>query len=101
MTLNSRPTRTWRNWILALGVLCACLWTAAPVHAEGKLYKVRPGDTLAAIASSHGTTVSAIMRLNKITDRRPHSARTAARTAAGSSACRLRLGKFCGRRRHE
>lgn len=68
MTLNSRPTRTWRNWILALGVLCALLWTAAPVHAEGNLYKVRPGDTLAAIASSHGTTVSAIMRLNKITD---------------------------------
>ena len=68
MTSNSHPTRTWRNWILVLGVLCACLWTAAPVHAEGKLYKVRPGDTLAAIASSHGTTVSAIMRLNKITD---------------------------------
>ena len=68
MTSTNRPTRTWRNLILAIGVLCTCLWTAAPVQAEGKLYKVRPGDTLAAIASSHGTTVGAIMRLNKITD---------------------------------
>lgn len=68
MTLTDRPTCTWRSWILALGVLCACLWTAAPVHAQGQLYKVRPGDTLAAIAARHDTSVSAIMRLNKITD---------------------------------
>ncbi len=63
-----RPTHTWRHLILAASLCCALLWTAAPVHAQGQLYKVRPGDTLAAIAAKHDTTVSAIMRLNKITD---------------------------------
>jgi LysM repeat protein len=67
-TLTNRPTRTWRHLLIAAGVLCVCLWTAAPVHAQGQLYKVRPGDTLAAIAAKHDTTVNAIMRLNKITD---------------------------------
>ena len=67
-TLTNCPIRTWRNLIIAAGVLCVCLWTAAPVHAQGQLYKVRPGDTLAAIAAKHDTTVNAIMRLNKITD---------------------------------
>jgi LysM repeat protein len=67
-TLTNRPTRTWRHLLIAAGVLCVCLWTAAPVHAQAQLYKVRPGDTLAAIAAKHDTTVNAIMRLNKISD---------------------------------
>jgi LysM repeat protein len=65
---TNRPTHAWRHLTIFIGVFCLCLWTAAPVQAQAQLYKVRPGDTLAAIAARHDTTVSAIMRLNKIMD---------------------------------
>ena len=56
------------NWTRCLGYLCFCLWTAAPVQAEVASLQGSPGDTLAAIAAKHGTTVNAIMRLNKLAD---------------------------------
>ena len=36
----------------------------------GRTYRVRPGDTLSAIAARFGTTVAVLMRLNNITDPR-------------------------------
>jgi LysM repeat protein len=65
---TSRPARTWRHLPILLGVLCFCLWAALPASAQSYSYNVRPGDTLAAIAAKHGTTVDAIMRLNSLGD---------------------------------
>lgn len=44
------------------------LVTAQTLHAQSATYAIRPGDTLASIAANHGTSVAAILRLNKIAD---------------------------------
>ena len=46
--------------------------TAKPTQtpAGARTYRVKPGDTLSAIAARFGTTVAALMRLNNITDPR-------------------------------
>jgi LysM repeat protein len=62
------PARTWRHLSILLGVLCLCLWAAVPAYAQSQSYKVRPGDTLAAIAAKYETTVDAIVRLNSLGD---------------------------------
>jgi LysM repeat protein len=62
------PARTWRHLPILLGLLCLCLWAASPAYAQSQSYKVRPGDTLAAIAAKHDTTVDAIVRLNSLGD---------------------------------
>lgn len=51
-------------------LIAGCLWllTTVPAHAQSTTYAVRPGDTLAAIAGQHGTTVAAILRVNNIAD---------------------------------
>jgi LysM repeat protein len=51
-------------------LLAYSLWVlvAEPLHAQTASHTVRPGDTLASIAARYGTTVSAIMRLNKLSD---------------------------------
>lgn len=87
-----RPTRAWRHLLVCLGVFCFCLLTAAPAQAQSQAYKVRPGDTLAAIAAKHDTTVNDLMRLNNLAD--PNLIRpgqqldlppAAARTGSGSA----------------
>jgi soluble lytic murein transglycosylase-like protein len=42
----------------------------APLVAGKRIYKVREGDSLTAIAKSHGTTVSALARLNHLNPQR-------------------------------
>jgi LysM repeat protein len=63
-----RPVPLWRRLLFAGGILCLCLLAAAPAQAQSQSYKVRPGDTLAAIATRYDTTVGAIMRLNNLGD---------------------------------
>ncbi len=54
--------------LLLICAACACLLFTRPAQAQSATYPVRPGDTLAAIAAEHKTSVSAIMRLNNLTD---------------------------------
>lgn len=42
--------------------------TPKPAGAPATTYKVKKGDTLSGIAAKYGTTVKALMKLNKITD---------------------------------
>lgn len=97
------PTRTLRHLLVFLGVLCFCLWAAAPAHAQSQSYKVRPGDTLAAIAAKHDTTVGAIKRLNRLADANlirpgqqlklpPAAARAGSGSANASSAANTAVG---------
>jgi LysM repeat protein len=60
------PRRFLLAALLAFSTLCAL--PAEPIFAQTASYAVRPGDTLASIASRHGTTVNAIMRVNDIAD---------------------------------
>jgi LysM repeat protein len=47
-------------------VVLACLCLATEAASAGTSYRVRPGDSLTAIASAHGTSVATLVRLNRL-----------------------------------
>lgn len=74
--VQARPTRPVpQKWTEPVGVPTASRGSAAakkPLTAgteapTGKLYKVRPGDTLWRIADRHGTSINAIRQANRLT----------------------------------
>lgn len=55
--------------LVALAVLLQPLGShAAPQGADTVVYVVKPGDTLRSIAAAHGTTISAIVRANELSN---------------------------------
>jgi soluble lytic murein transglycosylase-like protein len=56
------------NLLIAGRVLVVPDLPAAPPPATSSTYRVRPGDTLAAIAGRAGTSVAVLVRLNRIAD---------------------------------
>lgn len=62
----------WRHFCLALGICLLMLLAACGSTGSGKVesgyYRVQPGDTLHKIARQHDTSVSELMRLNKLSN---------------------------------
>jgi LysM repeat protein len=65
----SHPRRCRPAWPIAL-VLAALisLLLAMPARAQGQVYVVKPGDTLASIAQAHETNVASLLRANNLSD---------------------------------